>query len=1133
MGIAVSGITADGAGAALRAGTLTFLFSDFEDAVRLRDAAPDAMAQAVDAHREIVSEAAARGGGVELAAEGAGSAAVAFRSPADALRAALDVQRAVHAREWPDKLAPGVRIALHTADLKPGLERNHGALALGRCSRLAAIARGGQTLMSRATRELVVAQLPDGVELVDLGFHGLPDLGRPEHVYGLADGDEPGERDALRSLDTVPNNLPRELTSFVGRERELAEIWGVLRNARLLTLTGAGGCGKTRLALQAAADALDRWPEGVWWVDLAPVTDQVTLGQALAEALGVRQVSGHSALKAAVAHLSTRRALVLLDNCEHVLDDAAEAVQALLKGCPEATILVTSRAPLDLPAETTWRVPSLSLPDPEASEPLRAVAESDAARLFIERATKVRPDFTVTDATAPALAEICSKLDGIPLAIELAAARVRLLSVEQLADGLSDRFRLLTGGDRTALPRHRTLRASVEWSHDLLSDDERMLLRRLAVFAGGFTLEAAEQVCALDDAAPTGILDVLASLVARSLVIGEERGPAMRYRMLQTVREYALERLREADEVATIRDRHRDFFLALAERTAPGLLTRDAQSRLDALDTERPNLNLALEWAIETDGERALRLCVALSFWWRMRGVYAAADATVCRALYAAERNPSSLRARGLWTLASLRTRGGRYREALDAAQVALAVAEEVDDAPAMAWAIDVIGRIRFGSDPVGFRPLQERGLELARASGEELCRLSITQNIAIGHAVCGEYDVAERMFDEVRPTIEQRGYAEILATNWLWKANGYEAMGDAERFFECAERALEAAREIGDSPAEGTVHAHMAMFELAQGRVDEAAERLEASRERVLASGAGLALVSTEYMLAAVQATRGDLDGARSLLEASLARDIGHGVHFAWTAAQLADVLRVAGDRDGAEVWARKALEVTERIQSPHTSWCLEILGRLAVARASWSEAERLLHESLAKRSRLKLRRWLPQTLDALAEVAAGLSSYGEAARLLGAAERGRSDLGLVRWAPDVPRFEALARDLRMEMGDEAFCAAWSEGTRLDLEGAVGWISRGRGPRKRPPAGWESLTPTELEVARHVAAGLTNIEIGEAMFVSRGTVKTHLSHIYGKLGLRNRAELTAEATRRLQADSPESASSPSMSPGA
>src|SRR5215213_8666731 len=325
--IAITGLAAGGEDAAVRAGTLTFLLSDFEDAVRLRDAAPDAMAQALEVHREIVSEAATLRGGAEREANGEARPAVAtFRSPGDALRASLDVQRAVRAREWPDELGLRVRVALHTAELKPGLERNHAALALGRCSRLAAIARGGHALVSGATRDLVVAQLPDGVELVDLGFHRLPDLGRPEHVYGLTDGDpSAADLDGLRSLDTVPNNLPVELTSFVGRERELAEVGRLLGTARLLTLTGAGGCGKTRLALQAAADALDRFPGGIWWVELAPVSDAATVGQRISDAVGVRPLPGVSGLQAAVLHLSEQRALILLDNCEHVLEDAAGA----------------------------------------------------------------------------------------------------------------------------------------------------------------------------------------------------------------------------------------------------------------------------------------------------------------------------------------------------------------------------------------------------------------------------------------------------------------------------------------------------------------------------------------------------------------------------------------------------------------------------------------------------------------------------------------------------------------------------------------------------------------------------------------------------------------------------------------
>jgi predicted ATPase/DNA-binding CsgD family transcriptional regulator len=1082
------------------------------------------MAQALGVHREIVSEAAARGG-VELATAGAGSGAVAtFRSPADALRAALDVQRAVRGREWPDELGLHVRIALHTAELKPGLERNHAALVLSRCSRLAATARGGQTLMSRATRELVVAQVPDGVELVDLGFHRLPDLGRPEHVYGLADGDQPEARAALRSLDTLPNNLPYELTSFVGRERELAEVGGVLRKARLLTLTGAGGCGKTRLALQAAADALDWFPGGVWRVELAPVSGTEMVGQAVSEAVGVRPLPGQSGLEAAVAQLKERRALVLLDNCEHLLEDAAEAAEAMMRGCPDVTILATSRAPLDLPAETMWRVPSLSLPEDDTDERLHSLADSDAVRLFVERATAVLPDFTAAEAHAPMLAKVCSELDGIPLAIELAAARVHWLSVEQIAVGLSDRFRLLTGGTRTALPRHRTLRASVEWSHALLSEEERVLLRRLGVFVGGFTLEAAEGVCALDDRERAAIIDVLASLVDKSLVVVAERGRALRYRLLEMVREYELERLSETQELDAMRDRHRDFFLTLAERVAPALLGPSAQQQLDALDEDGANLTAAIRWATETDSERALRLCAALIWWWMQRGHFAARVTSCERALDKAGGEPSPLRAQVLSGRALLLTYDGRYEAAKAVAHEALEVAEEVGDPAEIGRAIEAIGKnATISSDPAAVRPLQKRARELLRASGEDLLLVTTTQTMAWGHLVCADYDEGEALLEEVFPIVERMGYPERLWWHWLGMALRPQATGDSERFFEFTGRAIEVTREIGDPSTESFTDTYIAVVELAQGRTAEALTRLEASRERAIAAGAGLVLASTELMLATAEAALGDLDGARARLEAVAATIADGGLQLGWATAQLADVLRVGGDAAGAEDWARKALEVNERVGTPHgISWCKEILGRLAADHGDWSHAEALLHEALAQRAERQLRLWLPQTLDALAVVAAGLASHEEATRLLGAAERARSDLGLVRWAPDRPRFEAIARDLRLEMGDEAFDAAWTEGTRLTIEEAVAWIRRARGSRKRPPGGWESLTPTELEVARHVATGLTNPEIGQAMFVSSGTVKTHLSHIYAKLGLRNRAQLTAEAAGRRSPTSAE-----------
>ena len=391
----------------------------------------------------------------------------------------------------------------------------------------------------------------------------------------------------LRSLDAFPNNLPDQLTSFVGRSHELAQLREALAETRLLTLTGAGGAGKTRLALQLAADALEQFADGAWWVDLAPVADPRLVGEVLAGALGVRPLPMMTPLQASCARLAGSRALVVVDNCEHLLAACAEMTETLLRACPDVVVLATSRAPLGVGGETDWRVPSLSLPEPaDKREPLEVLGQYDAVRLFIERARKARPNFAVTSENAPAVAQVCQELDGLPLAIELAAARVRMMSVQQIAAGLGDRFHLLTGGARTALPRHQTLRASVDWSHELLSEPEQVLLRRLAVFAGGFTLDLAEAACTDERLKRVAILDLLASLVDKSLVVAEEHGGEVRYRLLETVRQYGLERLIEGGEAVDMRDRHRDAMLELAERIAPELHGPGQQEWLGVLDND-------------------------------------------------------------------------------------------------------------------------------------------------------------------------------------------------------------------------------------------------------------------------------------------------------------------------------------------------------------------------------------------------------------------------------------------------------------------------------------------------------------------------------------------------------------------
>jgi non-specific serine/threonine protein kinase len=437
-------------------------------------------------------------------------------------------------------------------------------------------------------------------------------------------GDEEPVVEPVADGLSVPGNLPLPLTSFVGRDTAIAEVTRLLSTTRLLTLTGAGGCGKSRLALRIGEEVRRAYADGAWLVELAALSDPTLLPHTVASALGVREAPGRPLLDLLTAYLRGRSLLLILDNCEHLVAACAPLAETLLRACPGLTILATSRHVLGVAGETAWRVPSLAVPDLHSPPPLERLVHYEAVQLFIDRATAAQPGLQVTQQNAPAVARICHHLDGIPLAIELAAARARVFAVEQIAARLDDRFRLLTAGPRTALPRQQSLGATVDWSYALLSEPERALLRRLAVCAGGWTFEAAEVVAAGDGVQPYAVLDLLAQLVDKSLVIAEERRGAVRYRLLETIREYACDRLQAAGEAAGTRDRHRAYFLALAEEAEPQLRGAESQRFLDRLEEEHANLRVALEWALASPdgGEAALRLSGALAWFWWLRSYH-------------------------------------------------------------------------------------------------------------------------------------------------------------------------------------------------------------------------------------------------------------------------------------------------------------------------------------------------------------------------------------------------------------------------------------------------------------------------------------------------------------------------------
>lgn len=927
-------------------------------------------------------------------------------------------------------------------------------------------------------------------------------------------------------MDEPPHNLPVQPTSFVGRVRELSEAGEALASTRLLTLSGAGGCGKTRLALRLAEEALERHPDGAWWLDLAPLSDPARVGSALAEAIGVRPLPGGTPLDAARAHLATRRALVVLDNCEHLVEACAELAAGLLGECPGVTLLATSREPLGIPGETAWTVPSLSVP-PELgsrrsaheSGPDRGLAPTDfdAVKLFAERAAEVSPGLTLTGENAATVGRLCRRLDGIPLAIELAAGRARMLSVEEIAAGLDDRFRLLA--DRRATSgRWRTLRASVDWSHQLLEPAERLLLRRLGVFAGGFTVEAVERTCAGGGVERESVLDLLTSLADRSLVQVEERGSPSRYRLLETVRDYALEQLERAGEAERARSRHAGWCLALAERAGRELRSPRYRASLALLDAEAANLHAAIDWALRAEPETALRLCSFLYVWWLWGGRLADGGAAMERALEASAGRRSALRGQVLAARAYIAGMAADVGTARRRAEEALELGEELGEDSVRARALLVAGNTGLIAAPSSSVASLERSVELARAVDDGWCETDARQMLAIARAQMGDWEEVRRELDRSQELARRFGYPDLGSWHFLAAAQEPYATGDGRRCRMLLERAAaEAEGDAGQPVVAGIATAQIGLLEVEGGRIEEALALLGPCQERMVAAGALLALGFLELAIGVAEAGGGGLAEARARLAALAERAAGGSQWYeAQTLRALARIERLSGDEESAQAHAERALALAERLTNDHLiARAGHELGRLAAARGEWREAERLLHAALGAQVEGGYLPDQPDSLDGLAEVAAGLGRAAEGVRLLAAAARARAELGLVPWPDERRRTERTGRELRTALGAESFAAVRAEGEALSLPEAVAYSRRARGPRRRPSHGWESLTPTELAVAGHAAAGLTNPQIGERMFITRGTVKSHLSRIYAKLDLGSRSELAAEVARR------------------
>ena len=839
---------------------VTLLFTDIEGSSALWERDETLMSQALALHDALARRTVESHGGSVVKKTGDGILAV-FDEASAALTATLELQRALRDSAESGGAPLRVRCGLHRGVVEHR-DGDYFGSTVNRAARIMSAAHGGQILLSQAMVDSVRDRLPAQVSLRDLGRIRLRDLSTPECVHQAVHPQLRLEFPALRTLETTPNNLPQQPTNFIGRDKELAELKRLLASARLLTLTGAGGCGKTRLGLQLAADSLERFPDGAWLVELAPLSDPGLVPRTAATVLGLEEQPGQAITETLVEYLRDKRLLIVIDNCEHLLHACAVLSDLLVRRCPQLTILASSREALGIAGEQTYRVPSLSLPDPKENHTPASVVPFEALQLFVDRCLSVRPDFRVTPENAATLASICHRLDGIPLAIELAAARVRSVSVEEINRRLDHRFRLLTGGSRTALPRQQTLRSLIDWSYDLLQEPEKVLLQRLSVFAGGWTLDAAEQVCVGEQVEDGEVLDLLSSLIDKSLVAVEQSDGRVRYRLLETVRQYARERLLESGGAETMRERHRDYFLRLAEAADDQLLGAEQAGWLQRLEDEHDNLRSALEWSRgEARAQEDLRLCRAMHRFWFTRG-YIAEGRLWCARILAkgAPDVPTLEYARAVNAAGSLAWHQTDFPAARTLLEESLALSRALDDRSGLARTLNNLGSLAIEQgDYPSAQALYEESLALWREIGDRRGAAGLLGNLALVAMERGDLPAARTLAQEALSLSREVGDQGRVADALSILGNLACDQGDLANAWTLNQESLAIGRELGDRDCIATALTSLAAVALLRGELDDArslyGEGLGIRREL----GDRLGIARALEGAAALAAARGD----------------------------------------------------------------------------------------------------------------------------------------------------------------------------------------------------------------------------------------------------------------------------------
>ncbi len=999
----------------LPSGTVTFLYTDIEGSTQLWEQYPQAMEVAHARHDQILREAIESNNGYVFQVIGDEFCA-AFHTVGDAVRAAVKSQVDLQAENW-GETPIRVRMGIHTG--KAEVQQDglyHGYLTLSHVQRLMSAGHGGQVLLSFTAQELVHDELPEGVELRDLGKHRLKDFDRPEHLFQLNIAGLPSDFPPLHTLDSAHHNLPVQLTSFIGREKEIADVIHLLEKSRMVTLVGPGGTGKTRISIQVASEILDQYPDGVWLVELAPILDALLIPRTIASAIGLRDEPQRPVIDMLLLcdYLFDKELLLILDNCEHLVEASAQLADWLLHACPQIRILASSREALGMSGERLYLVPSLQLPDSLSPLTVESLSQCEAVRLFTERALAATQNFRLTDQNASSVAQICHHLDGMPLAIELAAGKIRALSAQQIAKRLDDRFRLLTSGSRTALPRHQTLQAVIEWSYNLLSPSEQTLFRRLSVFVNGWTLEAAESVCSdkdtiTKDALKTGdILELLTQLVNKSLVMTEETRDEIRYHMLETIRQFGSNKLGEANESEALCDRHLEYSLQLAETAEPHLRRAEQIEWLKRLDAEHENLRAALTWTMgKPSAEPALRLAGALGSFWHMRAYWLEGAKWLVQVLNKEwdtnSQAEKKARAKTLYRRAGIAEALDEMDNLKTSAETALALCEEVEDSwgSAYSWAL------------IALQQAQSRMFRASRTSFQQ----SLNEFQKLGDS-----------------------WGESFTLSWMgWVLKG---TGTREEFLETTQRAIARARASGDRDR---IAQSLLGFvvELSRDSKWDEAERILQEAEQLFAEiDASFGINQVRHLRVQVFFAHGNLEKAKA--EAELAIDysirVGEKNWQAVTLLLLALIAEGEHNLKSAAEYARRGMELRkEMAMLGSVASDILLVGLFEFQRGNLEVARQCVRDGLALMPRgeasIRIHTYAFCFLGGLFVE----RDAQTAVQILALSESFSQSLRVPRDPIfNKPYFDRFLSAARAKLSEDEFTSAWEAGLKMTVDDAV-----------------------------------------------------------------------------------------------